>query len=184
MLSAMSVRLVALCLALAVSGLTACGDSKDSSKPFPARTQLDGAPDSCELLFAAAPQTLLGVELAPAQRFYGLCLVQDKDFPASGAPEKSVGLEVRSDAAFVARNLDEFWEREGDGVGMAGGKREQVEAIPQLGDYAVWHPVDGGVRLFAYWGRQFVLVLTIRGVPPERALPWARELARAAAKQP
>src|SRR5258706_3876239 len=147
MLSAMSVRLVALCLALAVSGLTACGDSKDSSKPFPARTQLDGAPDSCELLFAAAPQTLLGVELAPAQRFYGLCLVQDKDFPASGAPEQSVGLEVRSDAAFVARNLDEFWEREGDGVGMAGGEREQVEAIPPLRDYAVWHPLDRGVRV-------------------------------------
>jgi hypothetical protein len=142
---------------------------------------MDGSPDSCELLSAAAPQTLLGKELAPARRIYGLCWFLAKD---SGDPEKSVGLEIRRESeAGVPTNQDEFWEREAGGVGLAGGAREQIEELDGPGDYSLWHPVDGGLRLFAYWDGEYVLVLTVKGAPLERALPWARELARAAVRQ-
>jgi hypothetical protein len=93
-------------------------------------------------------------------------------------PERSIGLEIRRDREAVSRNLDEFWEREGGGVGLLGSSREQVQELPEPGDYSLWFPIEGGLQLFSYWNGEYVLVLTIRGVPAVRALPWARELAR------
>jgi hypothetical protein len=142
----------------------------------PARAHDDGTPDPCELLGRADPRTLLGGELAPARRIYGLCLV-DALGGAQDA-ERSVGLEIRRDRAAAARNLDEFWEREGGGVGLLGSSRERIQELPGPGDYSLWFPIDGGLQLFSYWNGEYVLVLTVRGVPEVRALPWACELAR------
>ena len=142
----------------------------------PPRTQDDGSPDACELLGAADPAALLGAEVAAAQRVYGLCWVETA---VRETAERSVGLEIRRDPNGVPANLEQFWEREGGGVQMLGSSREQIELLPLLGDYALWFPVEGGMQLFSYWKNQYILVLTVRGVPTERALPWARALAAA-----
>jgi hypothetical protein len=151
----------------------------------PPRVHDDGSPDSCELLAAADPSRLLGADLAPALRIYGLCRVQAA--PVRD-PERSVGLEIRRDRAAVSADFDGFWEREGGGVEMLGSSRDRIEELDGLGDYALWFPIEGGLQLFAYWGGEYVLVATVRGVPSVRALPWARELAqasiRAAAAEP
>jgi hypothetical protein len=141
----------------------------------PRRAQDDGTPDTCQLIGNADPRSLLGQDLAPARRVYGLCLVE-----AAGATdsERSIGLEIRRDPPAVSRNLDEFWEREGGGVAMLGSGREQIEELREPGDYALWFPIEGGLQLFSYWDDEYVLVLTVRGVPTARALPWARDLAR------
>jgi hypothetical protein len=177
----MSRRWIALCALL-----LACDRSQPSARmvtmsglQVPERTADDGTPDSCELLAAAAPQRLLGAEVFPAQRVYGLCLFEARDSVTGGA-EKSIALEIRKDPAGTPRDLDAFWDREGAGVGFAGGKREQIETLQSLGDRALWHPIDGGLRLFAYWKSDRILVLTVRGVPTELALPWARQLAQTA----
>jgi hypothetical protein len=141
----------------------------------PPRVQDDGTPDACELLGNADPRSLLGQDLAPARRVYGLCLV---DAAGPRDPERSIGLEIRRDPAGVPRNLDEFWEREAGGVGALGSSREQIEELPEPGDYSLWFPIEGGLQLFSYWKDEYILVLTIRGVPADRALPWARGLAR------
>jgi hypothetical protein len=141
----------------------------------PRRAQDDGTPDPCELIGNADPRALLGGDLAPARRVYGLCLVEAV---GAGGPERSIGLEIRRDRAAVSRNLDEFWEREGGGVGVLGSSREQIDELREPGDYNLWFPIEGGLQLFSYWNQEYVLVLTVRGVPTERALPWARELAR------
>jgi hypothetical protein len=141
----------------------------------PRRDRDDGTPDPCELIGRADPRSLLGGKLATARRIYGLCLV-DADPPAQ--PERSVGLEIRRDATGAPRNLDEFWRREGGGAAVLGSSREQIEELGEPGEYSLWFPIEGGLQLFSYWSRDYVLVLTIRGVPTDRALPWARDLAR------
>ena len=142
----------------------------------PPRVHDDGSPDTCDLLGEASPQRLLGAELGPAMRIYGLCHVAVSE-PAD--PARSVGLEIRRDhERGVPHDLDAFWEREGGGVGMLGGSRDGIQEIDALGDYALWFPIDGGLQLFAYWQDEYILVLTIRGVPTERALAWGRELAQ------
>jgi hypothetical protein len=147
----------------------------------PPRVHDDGSPDACELLAAADPRRLLGAELGPAMRIYGLCQV---DVAEPAGPERSVGLEIRRDPeAGVPADLDGFWEREGGGVGMLGSSREQIQELDSLGDYALWFPIDGGLQLFTYWQDEYILVLTIRGVPVERALPWGRELAQASVRR-
>src|SRR5262245_32207418 len=62
----------------------------------PPRAQDDGTPDTCQLIGNADPRSLLGKDLAPARRVYGLCLVEAA---ASGDPERSIGLEIRRDRA-------------------------------------------------------------------------------------
>jgi hypothetical protein len=179
---------------LALALLAACGRAQDSSGPAaaspgmvmlhglqaPPRTQFDGTPDSCELLAAAAPQEFFGgAAMRPAQRVYGLCLFETVD-SQTGTAEKSIGLEIRRDKATTPRSVDEFWEREGYGAGLEMSEREQLRTLDSLGDFAAWHPAIGGLRLFAYWKGNDMLVLTIRGATPERALPWARALAERA----
>ena len=141
----------------------------------PRRAFDDGTPDPCELLGNADPRALLGADLAPARRIYGLCLV---DAAGPQDPERSIGLEIRRDRAGVSRNLDEFWEREGGGVGMLGSSREQIQELTGPGDFNLWFPITDGLQLFSYWRHEYILVLTIRGVPTVRALPWARDLAK------
>ena len=174
-----------------VGAAPGCGDAKDvdargdwgrsgeiveiAGIRAPRRDQDDGTPDPCELIGRADPRSLLGADLDTARRIYGLCLV---DAAAPGQPERSVGLEIRRDAAGTPRDLDDFWLREGGGVGTLGSSREQIEPLAEPGEFSLWFPIEGGLQLFSYWNRDYVLVLTIRGVPTDRALPWARDLAR------
>lgn len=142
---------------------------------IPPRVYDDGSPDACDLLGAAGPQRLLGAEVGPAMRIYGMCRVA-VDAPAEA--ERSVALEIRRDRENgVPHDLDGFWEREGGGVGMLGGSRDRIQELDAPGDYTLWFPIDGGLQLFAYWQNEYILVLTIRGVPEEPALAWGRELA-------
>ena len=142
---------------------------------IPPRMHDDGSPDACDLLAESSPQRLLGAEVGPALRIYGMCRFAALE-PAE--PERSVALEIRRDrASGVPHDLDAFWAREGGGVGMLGSSREKIQELDAPGDYALWFPIDGGLQLFAYWQDEYILVLTIRGVPEERALAWGRELA-------
>jgi hypothetical protein len=142
---------------------------------IPPRVHDDGSPDACDLLGEASPRELLGAEVGPALRIYGMCRVAAQG-PAE--PERSAALEIRRDRAGVPHDLDAFWEREGGGVGMLGSRREEIRELDAPGDYALWFPIDGGLQLHAFWQDEYILVLTIRGVPAERALLWARELAQ------
>ena len=139
-----------------------------------------GAADPCELLRAADPGALLGTEVGPEFRVYGLCRYEAKVW-LKGEPERAVGLEMRREPKrAVPTSLDEFWVREGNGVDMLGGTREQVVELRGLGDYALWYPSRDGMQLYAYWDQHNVLVLTIAGAPVDSSLPWAQELAKQA----
>jgi hypothetical protein len=134
-------------------------------------------PDPCVLLRAADPGTLLRTNLGPDRHIYGLCRIDSVEAPA-GPDEKSVGLELRHDrdAAAVA-NLDQFWDHEGAGVEYQGGAREQARELAEPGSYTIWFPIDGGLQLFSYWDEEHILVISVKGAPAERILPWARALA-------
>jgi hypothetical protein len=140
-------------------------------------TRAGGPPDPCVLLRAADPGTLLRAELGPDRHIYGLCRIDSVEAPA-GPDEKSVGLELRHDrdAAAVA-NLDQFWDHEGAGVEYQGGAREHAHELAEPGGYTVWFPIDGGLQLFSYWDEEHILVISVKGAPAERILPWARALA-------
>jgi hypothetical protein len=139
-----------------------------------------GAADPCELLRAADPGALIGTEIGPEFRVYGLCRYESKVW-LKDQPERAIGLEMRREPSRpVPTSLDEFWLREGGGVDLMGGRREQVVELAGLGDYALWYPTYDGIQLYAYWDQHNILVLTVAGVPVERSLPWAQELARKA----
>ena len=141
-------------------------------------TKASSPPDPCVLLRAAEPGTLLHAELGPDRHIYGLCRIDSVEAPA-GLDEKSVGLEIRHDrdAAAVA-NLDQFWDHEGAGVEYQGGAREEAHELAEPGSYTVWFPIDGGLQLFSYWDEEHILVISVKGAPAERILPWAQALAR------
>jgi hypothetical protein len=168
-------RPIVVLLACAFCAGLACGETEAPPAVQPQASA--GVPDSCALLGAADPKSLLRSEVGEPFRIYGLCRVE-RAGAAPFDPEHSAALEVRSDAASVPASFDAFWELEGGGVGLAGGLREQVAEIPGLGDYALWHPITRGLRLFAYARPDLVVVVTVVGVPTERALPWAQTLAR------
>jgi hypothetical protein len=149
----------------------------DTPAPPIAEEYRVGSADPCALLREADPQKLLDTEVGAPWRVYGLCRFEARVWPRD-EPERAIGLEMRPDTERgVAHDLDEFWEREGAGVDLLGGRREQIEEIPGLGDYALWVPTDRGLQLYAYWEDRYILVLTIAGAPREQALPWARALA-------
>jgi len=136
-----------------------------------------GGPDPCVLLRAAGPEALLRTELGPDRHIYGLCRIDSVAAPA-GPDEKSVGLEIRRDAGAAAvASAQQFWEHEGNGVGYQGGVRENLRELNGPGRFTVWVPIDGGLQLFSYWDRENLLVISIKGAPVERALPWAQTLA-------
>lgn len=183
-------------LALALAAWIGCGEREEqrsapAAPPAPAipeapRKFSAAGPDACTLLADADPKMLLGGELGAPWRIYGLCRVEVPGSGADGTPERSVGLEVRvaEEGVKLPTNLDEFWLQEDAGVGFAGGKREQLVQLPGIGDFALWHPITGGLRVFGYWGGRWILVLTVMGTPQEKALPWAQELARVTSLQP
>ena len=155
-------RRAAVCALL----LTSFGCSKTS-----------GPPDPCVLLRAAKPAALLATELDADRHIYGLCRIDSLAAPA-GPDEKSVGLEIRRDGvASAVASLDQFWDHEGAGVGYQGGAREKVRELNGPGSFTVWVPIDGGLQLFSYWDRENLLVISVKGAAPERALPWAQSLA-------
>lgn len=53
-----------------------------------------------------------------------------------------------------------------------------MQALPELADYAVWAPIENGMRLYAYWEGACILVLTVLGLPAEQSLPWANDIVR------
>lgn len=60
---------------------------------------------------------------------YGLCLFETQDSQA-GTAEKSIGLEIRRDPdAPTPKSLDEFWGREGYGVGLEQASREELHPL-------------------------------------------------------
>jgi hypothetical protein len=182
---------------LALTCFVACGESAEDAAPPPqaaAPVEAQAAPeppvdwtlyrfagaDQCDLLRAADPATLLGVEIDPEPlRVYGVCRLHGKD----GVPAKwpTTDLEMRKDPEHgIPKNLDEFWEREGAGGERRGAKREQIEELHGIGDYALWYPFSSGqgLQLHAFWGAQNIMLITVVGAPVERAFPWAKELAK------
>src|SRR5262245_60636639 len=81
--------------------------------------------DQCDLLRAADPAKLLGVEIAEEPlRVYGVCRLHGKDGQPAEWP--TTDLEMRKDPENgVPKDLDEFWDREGAGVERRGARREQ-----------------------------------------------------------
>ena len=140
-------------------------------------SKTSGPPDPCALLRAAKPAALLAAELDADRHIYGLCRIDSLAAPA-GPDEKSVGLEIRRDpAAAAVASLEQFWDREGAGVGDQGGVREKVRELNGPGSFTVWVPIEGGLQLFSYWDRDNLLVISVKGAAVERALPWAQSLA-------
>jgi hypothetical protein len=114
-----------------------------------------------------------------------MCRVEIPGSGLEGTPERSAALEVRADREKpVPANVEEFWEREGAGVEYAGGKRDQLRELAGVGDYALWHPIHGGMRLFAYWNEEWMAVITVMGVPEVHAVPWSQRLAQGTIQQP
>jgi hypothetical protein len=179
--------------------LTGCGRSDDAETvpplPRPGEIQTPSTPDplgfeyklgsadQCELLLAADPAGLLETEIGPEFRTYGLCRYEAKVW-RKGEPERAVGLEMRREPQRpVPTNMDDFWAREGGGVGLMGGKREEVVMLSGIGDYALWYPTARGLQMYAFWDTHNILLITIAGATVEKSLPWAQELAKKAIAQ-
>jgi len=159
---------------LAMAG---CGESAKDSQS--ALYRFAGA-DQCDLLRAADPAALLGVEIDPEPlRVYGVCRLHGKQGPPAEWP--TTDLEMRVDPEHgVPKDFDEFWEREGAGVELRGAKREQIVELSEIGDYALWYPFPSGqgLQLHAFWGGKNILLITVVGAPVDRAFPWAKQLAK------
>jgi len=190
-------RSTPLCAMLGLACLVACSKSAEdtaapptaapveegNAAPQPApqvdwtRYRFAGA-DQCDLLRGADPAALLGVEIADEPiRVYGVCRLHGKQGPPAEWP--TTDLEMRKDPENgVPKDLDEFWDREGAGVERRGARREQIEELRGIGDYALWYAFPKGMQLHAFWGGQNILLITVVGAPAERARPWAEQLAR------
>jgi hypothetical protein len=195
--------LVRATCALAVL-LSACGDSKSPApiepqndaegpaagwkemngylvppKPFPDPT----LPDSCTLLTAADPLGMIQRPLGPIMRVSDVCIAYDQDTPTLA---HSVQVELRRpvpvelEKGGLPSNRDQYWEAEGVSVEMLGGRREGIEDLPGVGDYAVWYPIGDGFSLQAYWQGRYILRLTMRGIEKDAALTWAKQVAQRA----
>jgi hypothetical protein len=186
-----------LCTTIGLACLVACSESaEDTAPPATAAPVEEGSAatqpvpevdwtlyrfagaDQCDLLRAADPAALLGVEIAEEPlRVYGVCRLHGKHGEPAEWP--TTDLEMRKDPeSGVPKNLDEFWDREGAGVERRGARREQIEELSGIGDYALWYAFPEGMQLHAFWGGKNILLITVVGAPPERALPWAVQLAR------
>src|SRR5262245_40843086 len=129
-------KAIALLLAM-----TACRESEKDTQA--ALYRFAGA-DQCDLLRAADPAALLGVEIDPEPlRVYGVCRLHGKQGQPAEWP--TTDLEMRKDPENgVPKDLDEFWDREGAGVERRGARREQVEELSGIGDYALWYSFRDG----------------------------------------
>ncbi len=160
-----------------------------SGLQVPAREiQDETLPDSCDLLTEARPLEMIDEPFAPVERMSNVCIAYAASTPTF---DRSLSVELRRpepleqerDDAGVPRNEEEFWVAEGAGVGLVGGKQEELEEIGGLGDYTVWYPIRGGMALHTYWNREYILAINVRGVPIEKGVAWAQEVARAAIRK-
>ena len=192
---------LALLLALA-----ACGDSKTAVEPSqPMETDLlaqgytkvddylvppitlpDATlPDSCPLLLEADPKGLIAEPLGPIERMSHVCIATAAAKPGY---QHMLGLEIRhpepgeveNSGGAVPKDLETYWMAEGNGVGFLGGKREDIQAVGGLGDFAVWYPITDGLCLHTYWKGKYIIRVTTRGLDNERGLPWAKTLTQRA----
>jgi hypothetical protein len=152
------------------------------SLQVPPRTIADpGLPDSCTLLAAAEPEALITEPIAPVVRMTNVCIAHAVSSPTF---EYSLSVELRRPEPVERAsgpqpsNEDAFWVAEGGGIDLVGGLREELKPIEGIGDYAVWYPITDGMALHAYWQSEFILAINVRGVPTDRGLTWAQEVAR------
>lgn len=172
--------------------LLACGQQEPapSSSPEPGLTEApevdlggvrfpeQGLPDPCEILRAAGAEQLLvkPLEKQP-MRFEDLCLVQ-VDRHGAPVPQTSAALELATRDRPQPASLADYFVDFGEGPIMAGATREDVEALPGLGDFAVWFPhADGSLTLSAFWGGKYFLSLEVHGVDRQVAFAWSKAIA-------
>ena len=169
-----------IALAIAVALTVGCSEPAPDGLAFAPRASDDGAPDACQLLHDADPAALFGVPMGPAQRMLALCLADATGWDGR-SQERSVQLEIRrADERGVPDDLDSFWLAEGAGIGFVGGDRGAIESIAGLGDLALSVPIENGRRFYAYWGGEYILLLTVLGAPdPTAAMDWSLALIRA-----
>ncbi len=181
--------------------LLGCGGSDETpgEKPGPGYSQLNGyrvpprtlpdptLPDSCEILAASepGPKELITEPLAPLERMSNVCIVRADSRPGYAY---SIAVEVRHPEqieieAGVPTNLETFWSAEGGGIDLLGGRREQIQEIADLGDFAAWYPINLGLGLHAYQQGRYIVRITIRGIEIERGLAWARTVAQRALEE-
>jgi hypothetical protein len=187
---------MAIVLGVAALG---CGDSGSPAEaPAPddvPRTEMNGymvperqipdptLVDSCVLLTQADPKGMLKEELAPIDRMSNVCLA----FAASSQTlERSLTVELRHPEPLeienggVPTNPEQFWGAEGGGVDLMGGKKEQVQQLQGIGDFAVWYPMTGGMALHAYWEGKYIIAINVRGIDEQSGLAWAKDVAQRA----
>lgn len=181
--------------------LPGCGgsDETQAEKPAPGHSQMNGyrvpartvpdptLPDSCEILTAAepGPKELIAEPLAPVERISNVCIVRSDSEPGYS---HSIAVELRHPEqleieAGVPTSLETFWRAEGGGIDLLGGRREQIQEIDGLGDFATWYPIHLGLGLHAYLQGRYIVRITIRGIELERGLVWARTVAQRALEE-
>jgi hypothetical protein len=139
-------------------------------------------PDSCGFLTEADPRGMIQKPMGAIMRISDVCIAYDAETPTL---EHSLQVELRYPASFeleqgLPRNQEQYWGAEGTGVDLMGGRRETIEDLSGVGDYAVWYPIDDGFTLHAYWQGRYILRLTMRGIEKDAALNWARKVAQRA----
>ena len=194
-----------LALLLALVPLAGCGEREAEAPPEKSEAELLASghtrmngylvpprevpdptlPDSCELLTTSnpGPKELIAEPLAPIQRMTHVCIATAAATPQY---EHSIALEVRHPETFeveagLPKDMESFWMAEGGGLDLMGSRREQVEVLDGLGDFATWYPITHGFGLHAYTqGGQTIVRVTIRGIDKERSLAWSRAAAQRA----
>lgn len=138
---------------------------------------------ACALLVEADPKRMIAEPLAPLLRMSNVCIAHARSTPSL---ETSLAVELRHpeaveiEAGGLPSSKETFMRAEGASVGLMGGREAEVVELPDLADYAVWYPINGGVALHAYWRGQYILRFTIRGLPVEPSLEWAKQVTRRA----
>lgn len=197
-----------LALVLALLALAGCGERKESAAPQPPEKseaellasgylKMNGylvpprevpdptIPDSCALLTEAnpGPKELIAEPLAPIERMTNVCIAKPASQPGY---DDMIAVEVRHpepleiEAGGVPKDLESYWVAEGGGIDLMGGRKEQVEQIPGLGDFAVWYVIGGGHGLQAYAQGHHIVRITIRGVEMKDSQAWAKAVAQRA----
>lgn len=138
----------------------------------------EGLPDPCEILRAAGTKELLVRPLAPEPlRFERLCLIE-VDRGRRPEPQVSAALELATRDSPQPASLEEYIVDYGEGPILAGATRDDLEVIPDLGDFAVWFPhEDGSLTLSAFWDGRYFLSVEVHGVDRKIAFDWSKELA-------
>ena len=143
-------------------------------------------PDSCALLTSADPEPkeLITEPLAEIERMTSVCIARPESPPGY---DHSIAVEVRHPdpleiEAGIPKDIETFWVAEGGGIDLLGGRREQVQEIAGLGDFATWYPITNGLGLHTYRKSptqgQYIIRMTIRGIDMDTSLAWAKTVAQ------